>query len=147
MSRFLLLVMLALALAPLARASERQPTLAEMETEIMCPVCKAPLDMSNAPAAQRIEAYIQRRIDAGATKSQIKDELVVQFGPGILAEPRKEGFDLIAWLLPLGGVLVGAVALAVAARHWSRVRSSAPEVALDAELEHRVDDALARYDA
>ena len=43
--------------------------------------------------------------------------------PTILGVPRTHGFDLLAWVLPFGGIAIGAVgARRSAARHWSRNR-------------------------
>jgi cytochrome c-type biogenesis protein CcmH len=141
---------LALALAAPALASEAHPTLAELEGEVMCPICKTTLDQSNSAAAQRIKAFIVRRIRAGDTKSEIKRELVRDFGPSILAEPPKRGFDLLAWLLPIGGLVAGALAVGYAAWRWTRSREPEPALAsvgpLDPELERRLDDELRRFD-
>jgi len=140
-------VVLVLALAPAALASERHPTLSELEGEVMCPVCNTTLDQSSSPAASQIEAFISRRIAAGDTKGEIKDRLVANYGPQILAAPPKKGFDLLAWLLPIGGVLSGAAILGLLAWRWSRVREPAPRAArLDPALERRVDEELARFD-
>ena len=145
--KFLACMVLALALAPAALASERHPTLSELEGEVMCPVCNTTLDQSSSPAARQIEAVISRRIAAGDTKSEIKERLVAEYGPQILAAPPREGFDLLAWLLPIGGALAGAAILGLLAWHWSRVREPAPRSArLDPALERRVDEELARFD-
>jgi len=145
--RLVVVLLVALVAAAPAAASERHPTLAELEGEIMCPQCHEPLNMSDSAIARRIEAYIQRRIDQGATKTQIKDELVQQFGPQILADPPRRGFDLVAWLLPLVGAGAALLAIGLAARHWTRVRGGPPDVPLDPDLESRVDEALARYES
>ena len=141
---------LALAVAGPAAASERHPTLAELEGEVMCPICKTTLDQSSSAAAQRIKAFIVRRIRAGDTKSEIKSRLVRDFGPAILAQPSKRGFDLLAWLLPIGGLLAGALAVGYAAWRWTRSREPEPALAaagpLDPELERRLDDELRRFD-
>jgi cytochrome c-type biogenesis protein CcmH len=147
--RLLALVLAALALAVPAAASEQHPTLNELEGEVMCPVCHTTLDMSDSPAAKRIEAFISARIRAGETKSQIKRELVANFGDGILAAPPKQGFGLVAWVLPVAGILAGAAALGFGAWKWSRSREPAPAVAgppLDPELERRLDEELRRFD-
>lgn len=139
----------ALALAAPAAASEERPTAAELESELVCPVCESTLDTSNAPVALRMKAFIRERIAAGATKSEIKAELVDQFGPSVLAVPPKRGFELVAWLLPLAGLLVGAVVVGLLAWHWSRRRGGGPSAAeppLDPALERRLDDELARFE-
>jgi cytochrome c-type biogenesis protein CcmH len=147
----LLVVLLAagLALAAPALASERHPTLGELEGEIMCPTCKTTLDQSSAPIADRIRAFISARIAAGDSKSEIKQQLVDQFGPAVLAEPSKHGFNLLAWVLPLVGIGLGAAALGVLAWRWTRTREPAAAVTgtpLDPELDRRVDEELARFD-
>jgi len=143
-------LVLALCLAGAAAGSEAHPTLAELEGEVMCPICHTTLDQSNSAAAQRIKAFVVRRIRAGDTKSEIKRRLVANFGPAILAEPPKHGFDLLAWLLPIVGILAGAVVLALAAWRWSRRREPEPALAgvgrLDPELERRLEEELRRFD-
>jgi cytochrome c-type biogenesis protein CcmH len=143
----------ALVFAAPAFASEERPTPAELESELVCPVCESTLDTSNAPVAIRMKEIIRERIAQGRTKSEIKAELVAQFGTGVLATPPKEGLDLLAWVLPLVGLVVGAAAVGVLAWRWSRRRdddgdgeaaSAGPE--LDAELERRLDRELARFE-
>jgi cytochrome c-type biogenesis protein CcmH len=157
MRRLALVGVLALLLVPAARASEQHPTVAELEGEVICPVCHTTLDQSDSPVADQIKAFISRRIAAGDTKSEIKRRLVANFGPAILAAPPRHGFDLLAWLLPIAGVLAGAAVLGVLAWRWSRSREPAPAAAasastngrgaLDPELERRLDEELARFDA
>ncbi|MGH2994820.1 MAG: cytochrome c-type biogenesis protein [Gaiellaceae bacterium] len=136
-------------------ADDERVTLAELERELVCPTCNTTLGLSNAPVADRMRALIRERIAAGASESEIKAELVAQFGEGVLAAPPKEGFNLLAWLLPLAGGAVAVAVLAFALRRWSSGRADA-EVAgdpsvngrppLDPELERRLDEELARFD-
>jgi cytochrome c-type biogenesis protein CcmH len=149
-----LLFVIALVTAGSAAASEQHPTLAELEDELVCPTCKTTLAMSNAPVAERMRAFIRERIAAGDTKSEIKDKLVAQFGEGVLAAPPARGFNLLAWLLPIAGALAAVVAVAFLARRWSRSRADASAGAsadggrpLDPDLERRVDEELARFEA
>jgi cytochrome c-type biogenesis protein CcmH len=145
----LFLAVLALALAAPAVASDRHPTLGELEGEVMCPTCKSTLDQSTAPIADRIRQFISARIAAGDTKSEIKQKLVDQFGPAVLAEPSKHGFNLLAWVLPFVGIGLAAAALGALAWRWTRSREPAGAVAgapLDPELDRRVDEELARFE-
>ncbi len=147
--RALLLAVAALVLAAApATASDRHPTQGELEGEIICPTCRTTLDQSDAPIAQRMKAFIARRIAAGDTRTQIEDKLIATFGPSVVARPATHGFDLLAWLLPIAGILGGAAVIGVAAWRWSRVRASAPVSVppLDPEVERRVDEELARFE-
>ena len=116
----LVALVLALAIAPAALASEQHPTQAELEGELVCPTCNTTLDQSNAPIALRMKQFVRTRIAAGDTKSEIKDQLVAQFGKGVLAAPEQSGFDLLAWVLPIAGLLVGGAVLTVLAWRWTR---------------------------
>jgi len=134
---------------PAAACAHPRTTLAYLEGQVMCPTCHTTLDQSDAPAAKRIEAYIARRIDECATAQQIESELVQNFGAGILAAPPHKGFDLLAWWLPLGGVILGAVLVAFGVWRWKRAPEPEPvsnNLLLDEETERRVDEMLAGLD-
>jgi len=138
----------ALLVAPAASASERHPSQAELEGEVMCPVCGTTLDQSDSPAALQIKRVIARRIAAGDTKSEIEDRLVANYGDAILAAPPHRGLGLVAWWLPIVGILTAAALVGAGAWRWSRVREPPAAAApLDPALERRVDDELRRYEA
>ena len=149
----------ALVLAGPAAAACAHPrtSLTFLEGQIMCPTCHTTLDQSDAPDAQRIKAFIQTRIDRCATAGEITSELVANFGAGILAEPTHRGLDLVAWWLPLGGVMLGAGLLALGVWRWSRTREAdapaggpalngKPLPGLDPETERRLDELLAKLE-
>ena len=128
-------------------AGAGRPVQADLEAEIVCPTCKTTLDQSNSPIAARMKAFLRARIAAGDSSAEIKSQLVAQFGAGVLAEPPKRGFDLLAWLLPLGAVAVGAAVVAALAWSWSRRRDGTDDgEVLDPSLERRLDEELARFE-
>jgi len=137
--------------APVALASEQHPTLAEIEPEVMCLVCKTTLDQSDSAFANQERTLIRRLIDRGYTKSQIKKKLVSEYGPEILAAPPDSGFNILAWWLPISGILAGAVVLGWLAWRWSRGRRGPPDeppsAPLEPELEQQLDRELARFDS
>lgn len=149
MRRVLLVALLlpaALALA-LGAAAASPPSAAELEAELVCPVCETTLDQSNAPVAERMKAFIRERIAAGDSEQEIKDALVAEFGPGVLARPPEGGFGLLAWLLPLAALAGGGIAAILLVRAWSRRRGPLePEPPLAPEVERRVDEELARFE-
>jgi cytochrome c-type biogenesis protein CcmH len=156
-TRALTAVALALLAAPVANAAQLcSPT--ALESEVMCPTCDGQtLDQSQAPSAQRVKAFIRERSRAGDTCGEIKAQLVDDFGERILAAPPRRGFNLLAWLLPVAGLLAGAIAVGMAAWRWSRAREPEPvpaasepsengRASFDRELERRLDEELARFD-
>jgi cytochrome c-type biogenesis protein CcmH len=128
-------------------ASAAPPNAADLEAELVCPVCETTLDQSTAPVAERMKTYIRVRVAAGDSEQEIKDALVAQFGPGVIAEPPGGGFGLLAWLLPLAAGAAGVVVVALLIRRWSRRAPNDPGgQPLDPQLERLVDDELARFD-
>jgi cytochrome c-type biogenesis protein CcmH/NrfF len=146
--RVIAVVVAALALAPVAAACDRTPSQAGLEGEVMCPVCGTTLDQSESPAAQQIKRVIARDIAAGKSDCEIKDALVANYGGSILAAPRHSGFGLLAWWVPLGGIVLAAMIVGAAAWRWSRPSDPEPATvhALDPALELRLDEELRRLD-
>jgi cytochrome c-type biogenesis protein CcmH len=139
------------ALAPAAGAAQRA-TLAEIEEEVMCPVCGTLLQLAEAPQAQRQKAFIARMIEEGKSEQQIKDALVAEYGDEVLALPKGSGFNLSAYLVPIIALLLAAVALAIGVMRWRRAGGPpnrggpAGRSRPSGEETDRLDADLARYD-
>ncbi|HVC07804.1 MAG TPA: cytochrome c-type biogenesis protein CcmH [Solirubrobacterales bacterium] len=143
-----LTTILAPALAP---AAQPRTTLSDIEGEVMCPICGTLLELANSPQADREKVFIVGLIVKGDTRAQIKDALVAQYGPEVLALPRASGFDLSAYLVPVIGFAAAALALALGVLRWRRRAGppgSDPPTARGptGEEAERLDADLARYD-
>jgi cytochrome c-type biogenesis protein CcmH len=133
---------------------QAQVNLPDIESQVMCPVCGTALNLSFSPQADRERAFIRKEIAQGKTEDQILNDLVAQYGTGVLAEPPKSGFDLTAWLVPGIAIILAAIAIAFGLRRWRRAgRTREEEEAsmngnkpLDAAEKERLDSDLARYD-
>jgi cytochrome c-type biogenesis protein CcmH len=154
--RRLALVLVALAASlPVANAAAAKPrtSLSDLETEVMCVLCKVPLQVAgDAPQAVAEREFIKGLIARGQTKAQIKDALVAQYGPAVLANPPAHGFSLSAYVIPIVGVVAALALLALMLPRWRR-RSRAPAPAaaalrpgLDPADARRLDEDLARFD-
>lgn len=142
----ILLAAIAIAAIP-ASAAEPRASLTDIEDEVMCPICGTPLNLAAAPQAERERAYIRTLIARGQTKEEIKDALVREYGPEVLATPESGGFDLAAWIVPAGGILLAAIAVFVGLRRWRR-RPDEPagEDEPDPADSERLRSDLSRYD-
>src|SRR4051794_6505401 len=146
-------VALVLAIAATAASAATCPktTLADVEDEVMCPVCGVPLGLATeAPQAQAERDFIQREAESCKSKQQIKDELVAQFGDRVLALPPDKGFDLAAYLVPAALLLVGIGAVTTIALKRRRTPGQVPGAittpALAGDDAARLNADLDRYD-
>jgi len=143
------LVLGLLALAPAAGATP-QTSVTEVEGEVMCPICGTLLELSDSPQAQREKIYVARLVAAGKTKAEIKDDLVAQYGPAVLALPEASGFDLTAYLVPVLAILAAVMALAFSVARWRRdgihPASEGVRAAPQGEDAERLEADISRYD-
>ena len=140
---------LLLALAPAALAIAPRTSLTTIEPQVMCVVCKIPLNVAQSPQADRERVFIQSLINQGETQSQIKTALVAQYGPAVIATPSTHGFGLVAYIVPVLAVLALVGLLIVLLPRWRRREAQAPrapQAALAADDRARLDAELARYD-
>jgi cytochrome c-type biogenesis protein CcmH len=132
-----------------AYAVTPRTTLPVIERQVMCVTCKIPLNVAESPQANRERVFIRGLISEGKSEGQVKDALVSQYGPAVLALPSAKGFDLAAYLVPAAVVLALIALLAVLLPSWRRhARTQAGEAAdvpklsdsdaarLDADLKH-----------
>jgi cytochrome c-type biogenesis protein CcmH/NrfF len=149
MRRAAVLALLALALAAPAAAGAA-PSLPDIEDEVMCLECGTALNVSNSEVADQERDFIAELIAQGRTKPEIKDALVAEYGPRVLAMPEDDGFGIAAWLVPLAGALAAVALVVLTARRWRRRRPAAAAPAggpeLDPDDARRLDAELAAYD-
>lgn len=142
-----------LALAASAVASPaRQTTVHDIEDEVMCPICGTLLELADSPQAKREKVFVERLVASGKTKAEIKDALVAQYGPSVLALPKATGFDLSAYLVPIIAIVAAAIALAFSVARWRRDGRDSPVAEKPAPAAPRGEDAerleadIGRYD-
>ncbi|HEX3325265.1 MAG TPA: cytochrome c-type biogenesis protein CcmH [Solirubrobacterales bacterium] len=141
-----------LALAVAAGASPApQTSVNDIEAEVMCPICGTLLELADSPQAQREKVYVAKLVAAEKTKAEIKDALVAQYGPAVLALPKASGFDLSAYLVPVLAILVAMAMLGFSLARWRRDgKGSAAEEGIPAapseEDAERLEADLSRYD-
>jgi len=138
--------------APAAAApAEPRASLSDIEDEVMCTICGTTLQLSSSPQAERERAFINELIAQGRDKEQIKAALVDEYGSEVLAVPSTEGFDLAAWVVPIAGILLGALGVGLAARRWrgargERANPGPPPAGIDPGDEKRLEADLGRYE-
>src|SRR5262245_61559431 len=116
-----LLLGLAAALTLVTSAAATPKTsVIEIEGEVMCPVCGTLLELAESPQAMRERVYIAKLVAAGKSEAEIKDDLVAQYGPAVLAVPKASGFDLTAYLVPVIAIALAIVLVGLGVLRWRR---------------------------
>jgi cytochrome c-type biogenesis protein CcmH len=149
--RRLLAIALVLLLAAPAAAAEPRASLTDIEDEVMCLECGTALNVSNSEVAEQQREFIAELIAQGKTKQEVKDALVAEYGPRVLAEPRDDGFQLTAWLVPVLAAIAALALVLLTARRWRAARPAEPEAAggdaaIDPDDARRLDAELAAFD-
>jgi cytochrome c-type biogenesis protein CcmH/NrfF len=152
MKRLLAITMvLVLSFSGTAAAAGQETTLPQLEDEVMCPICGTLLGLSHAPAAERQRVFIRKMIRDGADEQEIKDALVAEYGPQVLALPDDEGINVWAYVVPIAGFILGALLVVWAVLRMRRNRKQDPPGGgtpkdPPKEESRRLDEDLARYD-
>lgn len=142
--RWLVALVLVGAVLPVSQA-QANVDLVDLEDEVMCVVCERPLSTSAGAAAEDQRAVMQRMIDEGLSKDEIKDRLVDEYGERVLVDDGSP----IAAAAPIVAAVVGGGSIVLLLRRRRRVnrddqqgaeeRADAP--ASPADLTSTPDDA------
>jgi cytochrome c-type biogenesis protein CcmH len=128
------------------------------ERNLACP-CPCTLDIYtcrttdfNCGISPAVHGDIQRLVEGGYSGDEIMAAMTQTYGDFILMQPRKQGFNLLAWFAPFAAIALGAVAIGALLRGWRRNADVAAAnrvgepTALDAALDATPDE-LARLQA
>ena len=107
---------LLLALVVAACGSDGAASLEEraqsIDKSLICPVCPGEtIDQAQVELARQMRAAVREKLAQGWDRDQILQFFVDRYGESVLAAPPKSGFNLIAWVVPLGAVAAAAVLL------------------------------------
>jgi cytochrome c-type biogenesis protein CcmH/NrfF len=116
----LLAALAAIAILPTAATARPRVSFTEAQQTFMCTICHEPLNEAHSPEAYQENGYLRQLIAHGETLSQIKHDMVVQFGTGVLADPPKHGFALLIVFIPLAVIALGLLTLVYTVPLWRR---------------------------
>lgn len=133
-----LLTGVAAAQQPATTVNEEQ--MHEVAAQLRCVVCQN-LSVADSPSemAAQMRAIVRERLALGETPDQVRQYFVERYGEWILLSPRRSGFTLLVWVLPVIGVLAGLVVAVLLLRRWTRHHAAATApVAVDPAMSERI---------
>ena len=97
---------------PAAPAAVNEDIFRDVAKELRCPTCTglSVLD-SEASFSVQIKSQVREQMAAGKSRDEILAYFTARYGPWILREPPKQGFNSLAWYVPIGLLLGGPVAI------------------------------------
>jgi cytochrome c-type biogenesis protein CcmH len=116
-----------------------EPQVYEIAAQLRCVVCQN-LSVADSPSemAAQMRAIVRERLAAGESPEQVRRYFVERYGEWILLEPRREGFTLLVWIVPVVAVALGLVAFAVRVKRWSRRGAGPPAPPVGRAMSERI---------
>ncbi len=147
--RLLLFVMLLSILLAIPVVAQEDDPAKELQQELWCPICQGVrLDVCEQKVCEQMRDMIDNDLAAGKSTEEIKADFIEFYGPVVLGEPPHEGFNLLAWIVPILLVVGGLLFVLVLTRRWSKkgTESAVPETSETASVSSEDDDYLARVE-
>jgi cytochrome c-type biogenesis protein CcmH len=98
----------------------------EIARGLWCPLCNGVrLDNCELQACVQMKEVIGQKLAAGESQDQIRAYFVEQYGDVVLGAPSTQGFNRVAWILPILAAAVGLGWLVYFVRSVTRKRTAA----------------------
>ncbi|MCB0358164.1 MAG: cytochrome c-type biogenesis protein CcmH [Bdellovibrionales bacterium] len=118
-----------------------------MFDQIMSPYCPAvTLSACTSPNARALRDSIRTWMKEGQSDAEIQARLIETYGQGVMGVPSSKGFGIIGWIMPLVGMIAGAILLGYILRRAVHREQSveaatagAPAGAIDDELKKKIE--------
>jgi cytochrome c-type biogenesis protein CcmH len=123
----------------------------DVASQLKCPVCQGE-SVADSPAliSQQMRAVIRQQLSQGRSEQQVISYFVDRYGSGILWSPPRQGFTLIAWIVPPAFLLLGAITMLLVLRGWQKTAKSSPhdgEAGARANANEGSDSELAQFES
>lgn len=103
---------------------------------LMCPVCPAEsIDQAQVPLAKQMRQRVRELLAEGATRQEVLDYFADRYGQNVLASPPKSGVNLLAWALPIAGLLAALVAVLIVLKAMTGRNNGPAEATVGATVE------------
>ncbi len=105
--------------------------------------------MCETKACQDWRAQIKDQLSTGWTEAQILDYFVQQYGERVLAEPQRQGFSSLVWVLPVIGTTIALGTISYVLKNWKARDTRNDSISIDTtpvepEVEARIEEKLNR---
>ena len=119
----------------------------KLADELRCPTCQGlSVKDSEAGFSNSIKDKIRELMKEGKNDQEVMDYFVNRYGEWILRTPMKQGFNLLLWILPIAGILIGLFIVLFRSKRNVNIANNDVPVQLTPEEERKVKDDLERFE-
>ena len=119
----------------------------KLADELRCPTCQGlSVKDSEAGFSNSIKDKIRELMKEGKNDQEVMDYFVKRYGEWILRAPIKQGFNLLLWILPIAGILIGLFIVLFRSKRNANIANNDVPVQLTPEEERKVKDDLERFE-
>lgn len=131
------LALLIVAVSSVPVAAQQLPRAKALAKRVMCMcggcedsagLCSHPGGTFSGPCdtARGMQKDLDARVARNESDDAILQAYVEQYGPTVLVEPPKKGFDLLAWVMPVLLPLIALILVWQVVRRWKQKAALAP---------------------
>lgn len=139
-------------------AATAAPPSSAVSDKIICQ-CGCGAVLTNCPHQEcgwgvPAKLFISEQLGNGKTVDELVQYYVSQYGEKVLAAPTKRGFNVVAWVTPFVGLVIGAVGIYFLVHLWARRREDeavgagpvVPPIASESPQSQKLEDELRDFD-
>ena len=130
-----------------AESEEFSDRFRKLSDELRCPTCQGlSVKDSEAGFSNSIKDKIRELMKNGKSDNEILAYFVERYGEWILRAPPKRGFNLVLWILPSAGILIGLFIVLFRSKRWVRQPEYEELASLTPEEERIVKEDLGQFE-
>ena len=119
----------------------------KLSDELRCPTCQGlSVKDSDAGFSNSIKDKIRELMKDGKSDKEILAYFVKRYGEWILRAPTKSGFNLVLWILPGVGILIGLFIVLFRSKRWVSQPQQEKLSSLSPEEERKIKEDLRRFE-
>jgi len=119
----------------------------KLTNEFRCPTCQGlSVKDSEAGFSNSIKNKIRELMKNKKSEEEIREFFVKRYGEWILRAPPKQGFNLVLWILPGTGILIGLMWIVFRSKRWKEDKNNEDLPQLTPEEEQKLKEDLWRFE-
>ena len=130
-----------------AESEEFEARFRKLSNELRCPTCQGlSVKDSEAGFSNSIKDKIRELMKNKKSDKEIREYFIERYGEWILRVPPKQGFNLVLWILPGAGIIIGLFWVVFSSKNSMTKLHNEELAQLTPEEEQKLKEDLGRFE-